>query len=166
MNETPIFKFAIREDLLSEKINFVPTKAEPFATGWDVKAAQPDKKDIIIKPGQYFKIPLGFRAIPPEGWWFKLHPRSSSFVKKHMHNLIGIIDEHFSMEVLFAGQYIPDIASMGKDLIIKFGEPIGQIVPIKRIEMKTEIIPNKEYDDLCGKRLAIRQGGFGSTDNK
>lgn len=165
MSEIPIFKFAVREDIV-DKEKFLPTKAEPFATGWDVRAAQTDKQDLIIRPGRYFKIPLGFRALPPDGWWLELHPRSSSFAKKYMHNLIGIIDEHYSQEVLFAGQYIPDVNSMGKDLVIKFGDAIGQIVPVKRVAMKIEIISDKEYDDLCKKRMAIRTGGFGSTDTK
>jgi dUTPase len=167
MNNIPVFKFAVREDLLKHSVfNFLPTKSEPFATGWDVKSAQTNQEDMIIRPGQYFKIPLGFRALPPEGWWFYLHPRSSSFAKKYMHNLIGVIDEHYSQEVLFAGQYIPDVNSMGHDLIIKFGEKIGQIVPIKRVEMEIDSLSNKEYDDLCSKRMAVRQGGFGSTDIK
>jgi dUTPase len=156
----PVFKFALLEGLSDE---FLPTKAEPYATGWDVRAS----KNIIISPGEYFKIPLGFRAFPPEGWWFHLHPRSSSFTKKHMHNLMGIIDEHYSNEVLFAGQYVPDNLSIKADnLVIKAGEAIGQIVPIKRTKMKVELISNEEYNDLCKKRMAIRQGGFGSTDIK
>jgi dUTPase len=166
MSEVPIFKFAIRSDLQEIAEKFLPTRGEPFATGWDVCAAQIDRKDLIIRPGQYFKIPLGFRALPPENWWFELHPRSSSFAKKYMHNLIGIIDEHYSQEVLFAGQYIPDINSMGHDLVIKFGDKIGQILPFKRVDMKPNILSNEEYDDLCSKRMAVRQGGFGSTDIK
>lgn len=158
-SEKPNFQFALKEGLHNE---FLPTKAEPHATGWDVRAAE----EIIIAPGEYFKIPLGFRAFPPEGWWFNLHPRSSSFAKKHMHNLIGIIDEHYSEEVLFAGQYIPSIKNNADadNLVIKFGDAIGQIVPIRRVEMKVERISNEEYNDLCKKRIAVRQGGFGSTD--
>jgi len=165
MIEIPTFKFALREDIKNEMF-FLPTKGEPFATGWDVRAAFADKKDLILRPGQYFKIPLGFRSFLPEGWWFQLHPRSSSFGKKYMHNLVGIIDEHYPDEVLFAGQYLPDTRSMGNDLTIKWGDAIGQIVPIKRQEMVVKPISNEECDDLYKKRNSIRQGGFGSTDNK
>ena len=164
MSSIPKYYFALREDLKDNK--FLPTKGEPFATGWDVRAAQIDRKDIIVRAGQYFKIPLGFRAIPPEGWWFQLHPRSSSFAKKYMHNLIGIIDEHYANEVLFAGQYMPDLNALGNDLVIKFGDPIGQIIPFERIEMEIAQIENEEYDNLCKKRQSIRSGGFGSTDSK
>ena len=40
MNNNPIFKFAIREDLKDSGIIFLPERAEPYSTGWDVKAAQ------------------------------------------------------------------------------------------------------------------------------
>lgn len=162
---TPIYKFALREDLKNNKI-FLPTKGEPAATGYDVRAAQEDKKDIILRAGQYFKIPLGFRTFSPEGWWFQLHPRSSSFAKKSMHNLIGIIDEHYSNELIFAGQYLPDINSLSNDLVIKFGDAIGQIFPVRRIDMNVLEVENEEYDNLCKNRSSIRAGGFGSTDAK
>jgi len=160
VSEPPKFSFALREDLKEDK-RFLPTRAEPFATGYDVRAAPSDHKQIILWPGKYFKIPLGFRALPHEGWWFQLHPRSSSFVKKYMHSLIGIIDEHYSHEVIFAGQYLPEDKN---ELIINHGDPIGQIIPVRRQEMQIVEIDNKEYDDLCEKRMAIRDGGFGSTD--
>lgn len=168
MNENPIFKFAIREDLTDVAENFLPKRGEPFATGWDVCAAQPDRKDLIIRPKEYFKIPLGFRSFIPEGWWFQLYPRSSSFTKKNMHALIGIIDEHYPNEAIFAGQYLPtqfeSIYTIEENnLIIKFGDPIGQIIPVKRVEMIVENLSNNEFDELCKNRKAIRQGGFGST---
>lgn len=174
--EIPEFKFAIREDLETCEIDFTPKRGEPFATGYDVRAAFHDKSPLTIKPGEYFKIPLGFRALPEEGWWFQLHPRSSSFVKKYMHNLIGIIDEHYSHEVIFAGQYLPAIKDYATvynnsvsnfreyELKINFGDAIGQIIPVKRIDAIITKIPNKDYDDLCSKRMAVRNGGFGSTD--
>jgi dUTPase len=161
----PIFKFAIREDLKDTGDMFLPKKAEPYATGYDVRAAFPDRKDLVLRAGQYFKIPLGFRAFCPEGWYYQLHPRSSSFVKKSMHNLIGICDETWEGQTLLAGQYLADVGSLATDLIVKFGEPVGQIVRIKRREMKMEIITNEEFEKICKDRNASRKdGGFGSTD--
>jgi dUTPase len=162
MLEIPNFKFALREDLKDRK-EFLPTKAEPYATGYDVRAAlYSDEPTLIINPGDYFKIRLGFRAIPENGWWFQLHPRSSSFAKKNMHNLIGIIDEHYSDEVLFAGQYLPT-DMIDSQLKISQGDAIGQIIPIKRVDFQVTEISNKEYDDLCKQRISFRNGGFGST---
>jgi len=61
LTKIPTFHFALREDLKDEK-QFLPTKAEPEASGYDVRAAQKDRNPIIIKPFQYVKIPLGFRG--------------------------------------------------------------------------------------------------------
>ena len=131
MNETPRFRFALREDLKDDK-RFLPTRATPNDTGYDVRAAPDNGKDIIIKAGSYFKIPMGFRAFCPDGWYYQLHPRSSSFIKKSLHSLIGIIDEDFFLNLSFCGQYIPDTNSLSKDIKISFGEAIGQIIPTKK----------------------------------
>lgn len=158
----PVFKFALREDL-KDHPEFLPRRAEDLSTGYDVRACQSDRKDIVLRAGQYFKIPLGFRCYCPEGWYYQLHPRSSSFAKKQMHCLIGVIDESFPLEVLAVGQYIPDVNSLTKDLVIKFGDAIGQIIPCQRIEMYVKNIENDEFDELIKRRGANRTGGFGSS---
>jgi dUTPase len=166
MDNIPVFKFALRKDLANEK-QFLPTRAEPLATGWDVRAAQEDRKPIVLRAGQYFKITLGFRSFCPAGFWYQLAPRSSSFTKKHMHNLIGTIDETWEGETCFAGQYVPDLNMLGKDLIVNFGDPIAQIIPMKRQEMLIEEASNETIEELYANRNAIRKdGGFGSTDRK
>lgn len=167
----PVFKFAVREDLKDTGDMFLPTRAEPFATGWDVKAAFPDRDSVILTPGQYIKIPLGFRAFCPEGWWYELKPRSSTFAKKYLHCLYGTIDQCFENELVLACQYNPpnqsDGYGIGPRLEIKFGEPIGQIIPVERQKMVVKGISNEEYDKLCKFRGAQRgTGGFGSTDLK
>lgn len=162
--EIPTFQFALREGLENSGFNFLPKRAELEATGWDCRASQHDQQDLVIRPGEHVMLPLGFRAFPPEGWWYQLHPRSSSFAKKHMHCLVGNVDEHYPKEVILAFQYLPDLNAMGKDLTIKFGDPIAQIIPIKRVDMKTELITNHQYDELIKLRGSERIGGFGSTD--
>ena len=164
--DKPIFKFALREDLRDQPM-FVPTKGEPLATGWDVRVALKNgAKELEIIPNQYVKIELGFRTFAPEGWWFELKPRSSSFGKKKLHALYGTIDETYEGELVFAAQYIPENPEWNepKHLILTHGEAIGQIVPVRRQEMTVESISNEEYDLLCSNRNAIRgAGGFGST---
>ena len=159
----PVFKFTLREDL-KDHPEFLPRRAEDLSSGYDVRAAQTDRKDIVLRAGQYFKIPLGFRSFCPEGWYYQLHPRSSSFAKKQMHCLIGIVDNSWEGFTSIVGQYIPDVASLGQDLTIKFGDPIGQLLPVKRQEMIVESITNEEFDRLCKERNGTRgEGGFGST---
>lgn len=176
----PIYKFALREDLKDEK-QFLPTRAEPKATGWDVRAAMPDRKPLIIHPFEHVKIPLGFRGFCPEGFWYELKQRSSSFAKKNLHALYGTIDQAFEGELLFACQYIPSMEHIigewnvimtesldtyyrSHKCTINFGDAIGQIIPVRRKEMTVEEINNDEYDSFCELRNSIRgDGGFGST---
>ncbi len=177
--EQPIFKFALREDLQSDK-QFLPTRAEPQASGWDVRAALMDRQSVTLLPFDHIKIPLGFRSFCPEGWWYELKPRSSTFAKKHLHSLYGTIDQNFEGELVFACQYLPPLRKgqlligsnylfsdfmMKNQLEIKFGEAIGQLIPKRREEMQVIEVSNQEYEQLCQQRAGIRgSGGFGSTD--
>lgn len=183
-DENPIYKFALREDLKDKK-QFLPTKAKILDTGWDVRAAMPDQEPLVIKPFDIITIPLGFRAFCPEGWWFELKPRSSSFTKRNLNCLIGTIDETYEGELLFACQYLPPLSNinttgklklpnisvvnflsnLSQTLTINFGDAIGQIIPVKRQEMEVVELTNEEIDALYLARGADRgTGGFGSTD--
>lgn len=176
----------MREDLKDDK-RFLPTRAESKASGWDVRAAMPDKNPLIIKPFQHIKIPLGFRSFCPDGWWYELKPRSSSFTKKNLHALYGTIDESYEGELLLACQYIPEVdlvwhfhaAQMNlftetdslpinpPPLTINFGDAIGQIIPVERKEITVIEWSNNEYDAACKHRAGERgDKGFGSTDEK
>lgn len=154
-NNVPKFKFAIKEGL-SEI--YLPTRGTDRATGWDVRSTD----HLIINAGEYVKIPLGFRMFSPPGWWMELRPRSSSFAKKNLHALYGVIDEDYEGLLVFACQYLPEKST--DYLEIKDGEAIGQIVPVRRQEMIVERITNEEYERLCKERNTARgAGGFGST---
>lgn len=177
----PIYHFALRTDLIDNK-EFLPTRAEPKATAWDVRAAMPDRKPLIIKPLEKVKIPLGIKGFCPDGWWYKLAPRSSTFGKKDLNPLYGIVDETYEGELIFACQYIPCLKYSGTGklyegdlhnyfngtkLQINFGEAIGQIVPVKRQEMVVLEMSNDDYDKACNTRAGTRGiGGFGSTDER
>jgi dUTPase len=176
--EKPIFKFAVREDLKDVESTFIPKRAEEFATGWDVKAAFNDRKSIKLYPTEKAKIPLGFRAFCPAGWWYEVKPRSSSFAKKSLHCLYGTIDETYENELVFACQYIPQMINYYNNtfditdhLIINFGDAIGQIIPVKRKEIVVESVSNEELDKLFENRKQQLNttrgiGGFGSTGDK
>jgi dUTP pyrophosphatase len=156
----PTFSFALREGLDE---TFLPTKGSVYATGYDVRAAWENKDDYIIQPGEYIKIPLGFRVIAPIGWWLELRPRSSTFAKKHLHALYGVIDEDYEGENVFACH----LPRSEEPLLIKFGEAIGQIIPVETKVMLVESISNELYDQTVAHRGYHRgAGGFGSTDKK
>ena len=161
--DEPIFKFAVSPGLENCGINFLPSRTHDSDTGWDCKCA--NINGLTLRAGQYSKIDLGFRVFSPPGYWLELRPRSSSFAKKYLHALYGVLDYSWEGECIFACQYLPDISSLAQDLFISFGEAIGQMVPIKRQEMKVELISNEEYDKLCKERNGSRgANGFGSTD--
>lgn len=161
MMEIPNFRFALNEGLDS---SFLPTRGTEKSTGWDVRAAD----TVIILAGDYAKIDLGFRALCPPGWWLELRPRSSSFVKKHLHTLYGVIDEDYEGKMIFACQYTPSprdiIPNTQLSLSILKGEALGQLIPVRREEMIVEQVSNEDFDRLCKERSFARgAGGFGST---
>ena len=154
-NNLPKFQFALNEGLSDI---YLPTRGTDRATGWDVRSTD----RLLIYPREYVKIPLGFRMFCPPGWWMELRPRSSSFTKKNLHALYGVIDEDYEGQCIFAGQYIPH--NYNDSLEIQEGEAIGQIIPVRRQEMIVERVSNEEYEKLCRERNTARgAGGFGST---
>jgi dUTPase len=187
--EKPQYKFALRTDVKDDK-RFLPSRAHDTDSGWDVRACMPDKQPLVIEPFQYIKIPLGFKVFCPQGWYYRLVPRSSTFAKKYLNCLYGVVDETYENEVVLAMQYIPNtsifpivhgkltykpddgVAAMFDEtalrkLTINFADPIGQIIPVKRQEMDIIDISNEEYKELCDARGGSRKtGGFGSSDQK
>lgn len=175
----PKFHFSISSELVdnlakhnsiegNEKFSieqFLPTRSDPEATGYDVRCAV--LGGVILSPDTYIMVPLGFRMMAPAGWWLQLNPRSSTFAKKHIHALYGVIDETFERELLFAGQYIPNSNELLNDAHpkrIEFGERIGQLIPVRRESMEVSMISSEEMDRLFAIRKGSRgTGGFGST---
>jgi dUTPase len=141
-----------------------------------VRAAE----DVILRPTMLVKIPLGIRCFAPEGWWLEIRPRSSTFAKKELSSLYGVVDESYEGEIMFACQWLPDIYKIPPEvrgsvysdsyqyscqhLSIKKGDRIAQIVPVKRQEMTVVYASNELFDEMCQKRgLERGAGGFGST---
>ncbi len=163
MIEIPTYKFCL---MVNDK-KFLPTRTTDKASGWDVKANLLSKgsenRDNTLYLGErkYAKIPLGIKAFCPEGWWLELRPRSSTFGKKHIKSLYGVIDEDFHGELIFACQYDPD-PNEESMVAIKHGESIGQLIPVKRQEMNVEEVSEEEYNKLCENKKCIRGSkGFG-----
>ena len=166
MSDMPTFKFALKDGHYDEN-QFLPTRAHDTDTGWDVRCSTTTE----IKPGEHVIIPLGFRVFAPPGWWLELRPRSSSFIKKHLHALYGVIDECYEGEVGFCTQlqWKPKVSCISLSdrpvtITIGYGEKIGQLIPVRRQNMNVEKISNEEFKKLTDGRAASRgAGGFGSS---
>lgn len=162
----PTFKFAVQEDLISSGIDFVPKPATESDSGWDCRCAE--KEGLIIKPFQSVLINLGVRAICPEGYWLRIVPRSSAYIKKHLHCLIGTIDQDYRKNLMFAATCLPvyDTANdclSNENIFIEFGERIAQIIPYKRNNMNISEVSNWEFDKHCELNPVQRNGGMGSS---
>lgn len=158
MKETPEFKFLVCEGLDS---SFIPTRCDPFATGWDVKAA----KTVEMFKHKTSLIPLGIKCFAPKNYWLELRPRSSTFGKLNLHALYGVIDESYEGELLFACSWMPDTNfAFNAVTVIEKGTRLGQLVPVRRQEMLVSEVSAEEFDTLCKERGMNRgAGGFGST---
>lgn len=179
MSNVPNFKFALTDELIQEcerlstkenpldPSDWLPSRAEDRDTGWDVRCAEPGGIEMI--PGCYLKIPLGIHMLAPEGWWLELRPRSSSFAKRHLHSLYGVIDELYPGQLIFACQFVPctDTTFCRNNLPrIEFGDRIAQVRPVKRKDMIVTNCTLKELKEEHERRNSKRMGGFGSTGAK
>jgi dUTP pyrophosphatase len=168
----PEFIFTIIDGLDE---SFTPTRSDSVSTGWDVRAAE----DVVLLPTARTLIPLGIKCFAPPGYWLELRPRSSTFGKKSLHALYGVIDNNYEGQLFFACQWIPNFYEiiydcmdnngaltmyLNRQLKIEKGERIGQIIPVKRQEMSIKTVSNSEFKVLCDNRgLQRGAGGFGST---
>ena len=171
----PDFKFAL-DDGLDD--SFLPTRGSSHAAGWDVRAAE----DIEIYDGVYALVPLGFRCLLPDGWWLEVRPRSSTFAKKRIHSLYGVVDTDYEGNCFFGCQYLKgkrdngplDDFAPSKEgepghffVSIKKGDRIGQLVPHKVNDMTASIVTSDEFEALCKTRGMLRgAGGFGSSGDR
>lgn len=162
MIEMPDFKFALREDLQNNP-EFLPTKSNPTDTGYDVRCADPD--GVILKPFEYFKISLGFRIFAPEGWWLSLHPRSSTFIKKHINALYGVVDEFFSDTCHFCALYIPeniwepvyDVADYPEKKNINFYKQERSFLFNPQKVIHVEDAPKIEFGERIGQLIPVKR---------
>jgi len=66
----------------------------------------------------------------------------------------------FQGELMFCCKYTGPLP----EIRVNHGDAIGQLIPVKRVEMDAEEISQEEYDILCAERNGERgEGGFGST---
>lgn len=98
----------------------LPTKEHADDAGWDLYVT----KDTLVSPGKWEDVPLGVAIQPPPGIWFRIVGRSSTFRKRRILVLEGIIDEGYRGELFVGCTNLGDV-----DVEIKAGERICQMIP-------------------------------------
>ena len=169
-------KIKVKVELLDENAE-VPTRAHNTDTGYDLRFVGVDK---IVGDVIYFKT--GVSLQPSRGHYFDIVPRSSiSKLPLSMANSVGIIDQHYTGEILvpvrvhhadmggepgrttFPNGIVkifglrPQNMSAVASLILRHKPSLFQAVLRKRLDCEFSVQSLEETDR--------GDGGFGSTDN-
>lgn len=132
----------------------LPLRATSGSAGYDVFCPE----DLTIQPGETILIPTGIRVWMEPEWVLMLYPRSGLGFKYRLqlNNTVGIIDSdyYYSDNEGHIFAKIMNDSNENKIIYLKKGEGFMQ-----GLFMEYGIT---EDDHAQG----IRNGGFGSTDNK
>lgn len=132
----------------------IPRRATSGSAGYDIISPL----DFKLNPGETIKIPTGIRARMDEDWVLMVFPRSGLGFKYRLqlNNTVGVIDSDYygSDNEGHIFIKITNDTNENKTIEIKRGQGFAQgiFIPYGITE-----------DDDCDE---VRNGGFGSTDNK
>jgi dUTP pyrophosphatase len=97
----------------------LPTRAHSNDAGWDLYACQ----DIRIPAGEMRDVPVGISIEPPAGYWFRIVGRSSTFRKRGLLMIEGIIDEGYRGPLYFGAYNTTNTL-----ITVKHGERLCQAI--------------------------------------
>ena len=121
----------------------LPSRAHETDGAYDVYLVE----DATVESGEAMRLPLGFAAAIPDGYFARLTGRSSTqfFIRE------GLIDSGYRGEGRIAVQNLS-----GEPLALKAGDRIGQLVLQRVIDVEWEETAELPASDRGAK-------GFGST---
>ena len=134
----------------------LPFYATEGAAGADIRASIPEKKTLIVKPGERILVPTGLSMEIPLGYEVQVRPRSGLSLKSPLMvvNAPGTVDCDYRGEVNII------IGNFGKeDYVIEHGLRIAQLVICPVIQARY-VTANTLGETQRG------SGGFGSTGIK
>lgn len=129
----------------------LPQRATSGSAGYDFYSTMAFR----LQPGESILIPTGIRCLMDEGWVLQIYPRSGLGFKYRfqLDNVVGIIDQDFAFSDN-EGHIMLKMTNCGnKILTIESGQGIAQGIFVQY---------GITTDDNA---TAVRNGGFGSTDN-
>lgn len=108
-------------------------------------------EDTVIPAGEWRDIPVGIQIQPPEGYWVRLVGRSSTFRRRGLSIIEGVVDNGYRGDIYF-GVWNPHRS----EVAVNAGERIAQAIIHRIYRFSWVEVP--QLDE------SIRQGkGFGST---
>ncbi len=147
-----------RFEIVSEFIDkdvLIPARKTKGSAGYDLELAE----DLIIGPGEIGYAKTGLKVKMSQDEVLLIYPRSSLFRNTKngliLPNSVGVIDSDYYNSVDTEGQIFIQLYNISKvNVIIKKGERVAQGIFQKVLFVTDEDEP-----------VAIRTGGFGSTNN-
>ena len=132
--------------------NPISDPARPGDIGLDLKCWVDNKKgEVSILPWNWMNIRTGVFIELPEGCWADVRSRSSTFCKRHLFVLQGVIDP------LFRGELSVIVwNATGQHHLVKTGDRLAQLIIMPVMTPKIKIVKRLSKTDR-------NELGFGST---
>jgi dUTP pyrophosphatase len=134
----------------------LPFYATEGAAGADVRASLPEKKTLVVRPGERVLVPTGLCFEIPLGFEVQVRPRSGLSLKSSL----LIVNSPGTIDCDYRGEVNVIIGNFGKeDYLIEHGLRIAQLV----------LAPVTQARFTLSQALSETQrgsGGFGSTGTK
>lgn len=134
----------------------LPFYATVGAAGADIRASVPEKKNLIVKPGERILVPTGICMEIPLGYEVQVRPRSGLSLKSSL----LVVNSPGTIDCDYRGEVNIIIGNFGTtDYVIEHGLRIAQLVisPVIQAKYVTTTTLNETQRGA---------GGFGSTGTK
>lgn len=134
----------------------LPFYATEGAAGADIRASIPEKKNLIVKPGERILVPTGLSMEIPFGYEIQVRPRSGLSLKSPL----MIVNSPGTIDCDYRGEVNIIVGNFGKeDYVIEHGLRIAQLVLSPVIQARYSVT-NTLNETKRG------EGGFGSTGTR
>jgi len=134
----------------------LPFYATEGAAGADIRASMPEKKSIIVKPGQRVLIPTGLAMEIPLGFEIQVRPRSGLSLKSPL----LIVNAPGTIDCDYRGEVNVIVGNFGnEEYVIEHGLRIAQLVLAPVTQAKFVKIQDLSQTERGS-------GGFGSTGTR
>lgn len=134
----------------------LPFYATEGAAGADIRASLPEKKSLVIKPGERLLVPTGLCMEIPLGYEVQVRPRSGLSLKSHL----MIVNSPGTIDCDYRGEVNIIVGNFGKeDYVVEHGLRIAQLVIAPVVQAKY-VTTNSLGETARG------AGGFGSTGTR